>query len=594
MSGEKRSPIEILRDDLNYTRNQVTNIGALNSNLQNSLKDAQRQRVQDNNKFSQVLKNREQSFKQSVSGLKSNMRGMETRHASAMQQQNNRFNSQLRQQDLGFSKRLLKEQDERVKAMKQQRRQLEIKIYDEVGKEKTARIQAMQRQKRELESTIHREVGKEREDRIDAMRRQKKELENRILHEVGKERAERIKQVNRLDNKIDNLEVELKNDIIRVENEFNKKINIEKIERQRAITNLRDWTAGNLQQQREEYLTIAQQQQNEINNIKQDVQRIFDREHMNRETASAFIDDLKRQIKEAETQLPHEKFAPGEIARLKDRIAIAESNLNSMEQAAIAGAQAVYVNLVTLRQKIINKEQEFAIYHSTALEAARGLFENIRKNRKVELEEGAEEVEVNYWTNGKFHELEKEIESLVDKLVSDKANLSLESIKQTLAELEEKNAEQDKLIEEAIERVISSQLRAEMGDVVVDALEQEGFSLVESGYEKEDQRKIYLVKIKNIAGTEIVAAIIPDDATNTNTLSINTRDSRILNEAATVERMEEINRILGESGMHVGKTECRNDHIEGLYDVENIIKKEGQGVPKRVLEKARLLNSQTS
>lgn len=541
MSGEKRSPIEILRDDLSSMQRKVTNMNRINSNLQRALSSASQQRARDQRSFQQTLQAREASFSRSVNSLQSNMRSMEGRHLDAMRRQNNEFGKRLQEQSLAHQSQLLREKQERAAAMQ----------------------------------------------------RQKQELEQQITHEVGQERAERQRQIQRLEREIAAVESELRTEIGRVEQEFGQKLDLERVQRQRAISNLQEWTSGVLDRQREEYLSIAEAHEQEMATIREDMNQIFAKEAFNQQTAVAFIADLERQIQEANEHLPHQKFTPGQLEKVRRNAADARAEVAQREQAAMAGAKAAYFDLVDLREEIIRKEQEFNLWHQATLEMARSLFENVQTNRQVSVEEGEELVEVDYWTQGRFSDLEERIKGIKDELENDHEACSLEDIKQRMEDLKALAEEEQALIKEAVERVISSQLRAEMADVVVEALQKEGFTMLESGYEKEDQRKVYLVKVANNAGTEIVAAVVPNDETNTNTLSINTRDERFFREELTQARFEDIKRLMEESGLHVGKTECFNEHIEGLYDVENILKREGQGIPKTVLEKARMLNGQT-
>ena len=541
MSGEKRSPIQILRDDLSSMQRQVTNMNRINSNLQQALSSASRQRAQDQRAFQQTLQAREASFSRSVNGLQSNMRSMETRHLDAMRRQNNEFGQRLQEQSLAQQSQLLREKQERVAAMQLQKR----------------------------------------------------ELEQQITQEIGQERAERQRQIQRLEREIATIDAELRTEIARVEQEFDQKLDLERVQRQRALNNLREWTSGMLERQREEYLSIAEAHEQEMVAIRDDMNQVFAKEAFNQQTARAFIEDLERQIQEANEHLPHRKFTPGQLEKIRRNTTDAKMEVSQREQAAMAGAKAAYFDLVDLREEIIRKEQEFNLWHQATLEMARSLFENVRANREVSLEQSEELVEVDFWTNGRFSALEEQIKVIKDELEHGREDYSLEEVKQRMEELKTLAEEEQALIKEAVERVISSQLRAEMADVVVEALQKEGFTMLESGYEKEDQRKVYLVKVANNAGTEIVAAVVPNDETNTNTLSINTRDERFFREELTQARFEDIKRLLQESGLHVGKTECFNEHIQGLYDVENILKRGGQGIPKAVLEKARMLNGQT-
>ena len=133
-----------------------------------------------------------------------------------------------------------------------------------------------------------------------------------------------------------------------------------------------------------------------------------------------------------------------------------------------------------------------------------------------------------------------------------------------------------------------------MADVVIGTLERQGFNVMENGYEKDDQRSVYMVKLKNIADTEIVVAIAPDDETHKNTISVNSYGPEAITEEATQERFTSIQKSLKQAGLQMGEITCNEKGIDARYDVETLIKHGGKGIPKKVLEQAKMLNSQTA
>jgi len=541
MSKGKISRTSIPTSQWNSTRNQVSNLSRINQNLRGAISSANRQRSQDRTRYQNQLKQREASFTQSVNGLRSGMRKMEQRQAAAMSRQNKSFNQKLRKQSIRFNEKVLKEKNDRIKAM----------------------------------------------------RKQKKELEQFATNLTIQERRERERQIRMVQNQIQELEHELKTDIARVERELNTKIDRVRLETQKAITNLRDWTTESLQNQRQEYLEISKEQQKEINEIRTDIANIFAKEQMNKETAQTFIEDLEKQINHANQNIPHQKYAPGELDKVRSRLQMSKSHLASREQSAISGAQEAYFELVDLREKVAHKEQEFMIWHSATLEAARSLFEVVRSNRQHELSEGAGTVELDYWTNGEYSKLEQEVENIKNNLENNADDLSLEQVQEHLEKLRRLEEKHSGMLKEGIEKVVSSQTRAEMGDIILEKLEDEGFRVVNRGYEQQDQRKIYVVKVINAVGSEVVISIVPDERTNANTVSINTKDDRFYSEAVTQERAREINRILKEAGIDIDGTDCHDVDVSELYDVDSILNKEGEGISKSALKAAKLLKKKT-
>ncbi|MDD1415594.1 hypothetical protein MEN41_13430 [Dolichospermum sp. ST_con] len=86
--------------------------------------------------------------------------------------------------------------------------------------------------------------------------------------------------------------------------------------------------------------------------------------------------------------------------------------------------------------------------------------------------------------------------------------LTTEQIKQIGKEIETLQPELAEIAEQAKLQIILSQMRAEIADKVVELLESYGYQLTDpdgdAAYEGSDYCNAYVVKVKNIAGEEIV------------------------------------------------------------------------------------------
>ncbi|GAB5526299.1 MAG: hypothetical protein Roseis2KO_41710 [Roseivirga sp.] len=486
MSGEKRTPTQILRSDLNAQSRRITNLKSSNDRLKKSLKEARNERKKDMERVQSKMDARFRSYDKNFEGLRGSIREMEREHHKSMAQQRKHYDQSLNKLNKSFNK----------------------------------------------------QMGK---------------LESSMEAKIAQETSERIEHVNLV----------------------------------------KSWAENQLNEQRKEYISIAIEQKKEVDQLKNTVSQILAKEEANQENAVVFIEDMEKLILESQEDMPFDKYAPGELEKIERKINSARQTVQNAPQAAIATSQEAYFNLVDARSEVLRKEQEFELIYQTTLEMVRTLFVNIRENRRVDLEDNAGSLEVDYWTQGKFQQLENKIGEIKSRLEERKDILYQGDVEQILKDLHPLQQQQNVLIDESIERVVSSQIRAEMGDMVVSTLESQGFSVTESGYETNDQRKLYMIKLANRAGTEVVVVISPDDETNNNVLSVNTYGADHLSEAATNKRNESIRNALSEAGIEMGQTVCADQGIKGFYDVENLVKEGGGGVPKVVLEKAKMLNSQT-
>ncbi|TVL99005.1 MAG: hypothetical protein CV087_19675 [Candidatus Brocadia sp. WS118] len=360
------------------------------------------------------------------------------------------------------------------------------------------------------------------------------------------------------------------------------------------VENLRDWARERLEEQRTEYRRISQEQQLQINILKRDIEQINQREENREQRAKDYLADLEVLIRSAEENLPHERYAQGRLDKIKRQLAAAQRQLNEdVPAATIATVQNAHFDLMDLEEEILRKETEYEMTYRTVADAVGGLLSAVRQNRNIHLEDSDNAQEADYWTEGRYLNLEERIAETKKHIEQNRHLLTVEELNRYLDDLEALTSEQEKLVEEAVERIISSQLRAEMGDTVVETLGRQGYRIKnnECGYSENDQRGSYMVKLSNVAGTEIVTVISPDEETYQNVISINTYGDEVYDEAATRKRSEDIRNALTQGGLQLGETQCNEQSISEFYDVENLIKKGGKKLPKQVLKTASGLAS---
>lgn len=418
---------------------------------------------------------------------------------------------------------------------------------------------------------------------------------------VGEERKQREAEINRLDNNIKTLDKIMKSEFKNVREEFSGMLDVETNARIQQINNLTEWTKANFDAQREEYQSIAKNLEQEIQVNRNAIRDIYQKVDTNREAANDYITDLNNlvQKKYEISETNFERFAPGEIQKIFRRINTSVEELNGgREQTARSEAINAYEDWMDLQEKVERKKREFDFWHDEAMKQVLELFELVSQyrnephkmhgekeidvNGKYELHEIDAEVELDYWTNGEFLELDDAIRVERRKL-ENIGSLSLEDIKKSLARIEELRKREESIVKRAEERVIASQLRAEMADVIVEAMEEEGYTLVNAGYEKSDQRSAYLVNLKNVGGADIVVTIFPsEEDVISNLINIQLKNEESpFSEEETSGILRDIGTIFNEVGINVGRFECMGeDKInEAFYDFDKIFDKNG-GLPK--------------
>ncbi len=433
------------------------------------------------------------------------------------------------------------------------------------------------RRLREQESRL-RTLDRDLPERLEAVRQQaEREMRNRMAPIEARQRQHE-NMVKGLKSELGGLEKETQQRLQHQHNEFVGQLKKQQKETHQRLERERTEVMGRLTKQRNEYLNLFEVQdrkftseieeerrhrkralddlQGQINSITDDAVR---KENISR----SFILDLTKIMHETD-KLPHERFAPGRLNAIQRYVDDAERNLNSGHaDAALSTAQSAYWDVADLRVEVFQKEQEFMLIYQAALQEARSLLEEARSNRKYQLEvgEGGErnafELEVDHWTNGELSALEQELKSIEDQLIQGEPILTTEHVKETLSRIEALKPRTPEIVEHAKQNILASQLRFNIGELAAEALRGQGFAVEDAVYAGEDERNAYIVKVKNVAGSEVVTIISPvENAFGKNTISINSYDETYIDDVTLQQRAREVVGLLQKEGLQVGTPEC--------------------------------------
>lgn len=470
------------------------------------------------------------------------------------------------------------------------------------------------RRLREQESRL-RSISQDLPERLNAVRQQAQRDFQQRLAPLEKRNQEQQKEVQNLRSNLRNMELETNQRLQQQRQEFQKKIQdsqqsqTEALKRESAQLNAsmkqgfkqqREEYLNLTRQQRQEYLNLINQQDSKFTNLiqqereaRQQGQQILqqqinqvvsnvEQEKQRKQTiAENLLNDLDIIWEQINLGYQHQRFTPGRLNDLKRNLEFSRSNINSgITEAAIATCQQTYLDLADLRLKLEQKEQEWQLYYHATLTDLGSLITEVRANRECELEvgelgEGEKfQVEVDYWVNGRLSDYEKQLTSLEKQLKDGEKTLTTEEIKeigQKIAQLEPVLGD---IVEQAKLAILSSQLRVEIADRVVETLSSLGYTMNDAVYEGEDDRNAYVVKMHNIAGDEVVTVITPEKEFGTNSVSINTFSSTILDEKATQQQAKAIFEVLEEEGVNgQGEIQCNQNAKTEYQDLRQVKQK---------------------
>ncbi|HEX8230986.1 MAG TPA: hypothetical protein VF826_16985 [Chloroflexia bacterium] len=295
---------------------------------------------------------------------------------------------------------------------------------------------------------------------------------------------------------------------LKMGSELQERISRERNERRNEMQGLQRRMSSLIEDER----NIRQRQFNEV---RTEINSIQQNEGRKAELAREWI-RTARVVRDfiAKEYVRHEQFAPGRLARLEAAINQAIGNAdNGVNEAAITQAQDSYRELSELRIELEQMEQEWLFWRATALQEARTVLATAHAARTCKAQDGEGReldvrIEVDHWTGGRLSKLEEELGKLLQEVEAENTNLSTDQLRRIAKErTAELKREVDKVVAAARDEVIGSQKRGQIAQLVVQALQEQGYGLQEHAFVGGDYRNGFAAKVRHIDGGEVVVLV---------------------------------------------------------------------------------------
>jgi hypothetical protein len=275
----------------------------------------------------------------------------------------------------------------------------------------------------------------------------------------------------------------------------------------------------------------------------------------------------------------HNHFCPGALAKLERDLRQAHQNLQQgVSEAAIASAQAAYHGLSDLRLELERLEAEWHLLQAAALRSTEEILALAGANRQCKaIDLSGKEldivIEVDYWTEGKLSQLVQEVQELQRQIRSEEPIMSIDALRDVVERITPAlRSRLEEIIWEARLRVLGSQLRINIADIAVEALEKQGFYLQDATYEGQDERGRYVVKVGHADGSEVVVVVTPKEGQYLeNDLEIHSYDVEQWSEEILQSRANELVGALSAQGLQAPKPQQVAPRPDpSLRDIERI------------------------
>jgi hypothetical protein len=280
-----------------------------------------------------------------------------------------------------------------------------------------------------------------------------------------------------------------------------------------------------------------------------------------------------------QTQLDHERFLPGRLFGILGSLNFAQANLaQGFYEASLQTSQRAFIELselhFELEQRTLEWQTEYEQARSTLTQFVAELEINSSVNAfGLEGEELPEQVDLSYWSNGKFGQLLDKSRQLLGVLTQEDRSISREELRQTHLNLLPAIRERfESIIYEARLNALNSQLRMNIAERALQALEIHGFRLNESGYMDKDMRAGFTATLENTEGSRVMIEVLPAQKAQpelTNELVVITNHPSLKTEHEARLQWQELCRTLNEYDLRVSRPEVRATPTLTGADVES-------------------------
>ncbi|MBE0696018.1 MAG: hypothetical protein IH586_03755 [Anaerolineaceae bacterium] len=258
-----------------------------------------------------------------------------------------------------------------------------------------------------------------------------------------------------------------------------------------------------------------------------------------------------------------EFFAPGSLQRFEQQARQVESNLNNgFFDAVLLASQQAFQELSEFRLEIEASHAEWQLLYLTTWEAVNqeiSLVENSFYVPAFDLDgnELSYLVDIDYWDPGKLDLLHYDLSEIGNRLLDQENLPDIDTLKQWLSSVIPGIHQQlEGSILDSRVKTINSQLRINVADLVVQALQEQGFALSSSAYNNYDLRQGFGARLSNLEGNEVIIQVSPTgESIGENELQIRSLDSEERTEHELQKRWQEIDNSLRSFGVNVGDYE---------------------------------------
>ena len=245
---------------------------------------------------------------------------------------------------------------------------------------------------------------------------------------------------------------------------------------------------------------------------------LLEQEYAKEEAAQAWLGRCTLLIDFIQSQFDHERFTPGRLDKILRNLALAENNLsNGFSESCLQQSQQTYLELADLNLELEQLLIQWHTLFGNTFTDVRDMVDQLSSNANIQAlglqgEELPNLVELEYWTNGRYHQLLEHCRQLSNYMYQDQDILSFEDVERIHSQILPAIRESfESIIFEARLNALNSQLRMNIAEKALQALENHGFVLDDAGYTNNDMRSQFNAQLECPDGSQVLIQVLPTE-----------------------------------------------------------------------------------
>jgi hypothetical protein len=463
------------------------------------------------------------------------------------------------------------ERIDRAAAYEMQNRFNQVRI-DATNAANQAREQAMRYSEAKINQFRQESIQREQQV-INTLR---SETNNKLAQQDAQHRAALLDMSGALQNQLNQQASDFRNRLSDVRAQNQNDINRLRTETNNLINNLASEVNKAFEIQNE----VNRNHQAQINSVKNDVRNLQQNISDQISWAKENLANCRSNIVNMDNDIAINRFQGQELERVKKSVSNAETLINSAPQAAIGNLTEARLDLMEIREKAQISQAIFESLFEQSLSGIKSLIENIKHN-KANTKMRDTNVDLTFWTNGKYTDFEQKVNKLENEVSNAMQNpaINIDGLTDIIQKISNLEFEEENLVVEAVRNIELSQNRVETADNIINQLQEKGNFIIkkedDEGYVANDYREGYFATLVDRGNQEISITVMVDsvldetDNSVKNKVCIQRNDDTHQNPALVEEYRDLIETTLQTDGSEVSRTSVPDEKIFDAKALKN-------------------------